>query len=340
MNIRPRPDARTAPYANGGKSVLIIKFGDVADLIQALPAVAAIREHHVGARVTLLTHEPCRALAEAAPYFDIVEAGGKPRDPQGVAQLIARIRAAKFDMVYDFEMSARTNNYYLALRPWPPCWSGAPPGVSHPFDPDAHAHLHGVDRYCAQARAAGVLGALEGAAPDLSWAPAALHNPPRLQPAFFGLRGAFILLAPNGAPARVQGAWPKENYAELARRIAARGVTPVAVGEPSERAWGAAVGAASPRAKNLVGRADLFQIVALAGRAAYCVGEDGLALIAAAAAGAACLELLAHTPDPDAVVARGAGPVIRFTAASPALVPVEQVDRALARCGAYPAATA
>src|SRR5690606_2115726 len=81
--------------------VLVIQLGGVGAFLQALAAVKLIRERHVGARFTLLTTEATKELAEKSPYFDTVEADGKPTEPQAITKLIARIRAAKYDMIYD-----------------------------------------------------------------------------------------------------------------------------------------------------------------------------------------------------------------------------------------------
>src|SRR5262249_32934038 len=114
-------------------SVLVIQLGDVAPFVQSLAAAKCIRDAHVGARITLLTTDTTRDLAEKCPYFDAVETDGKPKEPQAITKLIARIRATKYDMVYDFEASSRTTNYFQGLRPWPPKWSGAIAAASHSY---------------------------------------------------------------------------------------------------------------------------------------------------------------------------------------------------------------
>ena len=116
----------SADAAKGANKVLVIQLGDLAAFVHALGAAKRIREEHVGARITLLTTEAMRPLAEKAPYFDTVEADGKPKEPQAITQLIARIRAAKYDMIYDLEGSNRTNNYFHGMRPWPPLMADWP----------------------------------------------------------------------------------------------------------------------------------------------------------------------------------------------------------------------
>jgi ADP-heptose:LPS heptosyltransferase len=204
-----RKDASKSESAN---RVLVIQLGGLADFVAALAAARLIREAHIGARITVLTTEATRELAELCPYFDTVEADGKPQEPQAITKLIARIRAAKYDMIYDLEGSSRTKNYFQGLRPWPPKWSGAVAGASHAYlDPD-RGHLNPLDRYAAQLAAAGLDIAAAPLMPDLSWLRSVLRDPPRLRPDFFGIRGDYVLLLPRGADAEPNRRWPQEKY--------------------------------------------------------------------------------------------------------------------------------
>ncbi|MGE0742444.1 MAG: glycosyltransferase family 9 protein [Hyphomonadaceae bacterium] len=326
-----RKPASSQQGETNAKRVLVIQLGGIAEFVQALAAAKRIREAHVGARITLLTTDATRELAEKAPYFDSVEADGKPKEPQAITKLIARIRAAKYDIVYDLEGSNRTSNYFQGLRPWPPKWSGPIAGASHAYVDPTRGQLHPLDRYAGQLAVARI-GA-EPLVPDLSWLRSVMRDAPRLQPDYFGIRGAYVLLFPRGADAESNRHWGEENYIKLAQRIANHGVTPVVMGGTEERALGAAVVKAEPRAKNLVTRADLFQSIGMAERAAFAVGDDVELMHVAAAAGAPCLAFLSSLARPDQAAPRGRGGVIEFTAAVIADIPVDQVERQLRNCG-------
>jgi ADP-heptose:LPS heptosyltransferase len=319
-----RKNTRTGD--SGAKRILIIQLGGLAQFVQALAPARAIRDAHIGAHITLLTTETTQALAEQCPYFDKVEADGKPKEPQAITKLIARIRTAKFDMIYDLEGSSRTNNYFQGMRPWPPKWSGPVAGASHAYMDATRANLHPLDRYAGQLAAAGV-GHDDPLLPDLTWLRTVLRDPPRLSPDYFGIRGQFVLLLPRGTDAESNRRWPEAKYVELARRIARHGVTPVVLGGP------AAIAKEEPRAKNLVTRPDVFQVAALAQRAAFAVGDDVDLMHVAAAAGAPCLVFLTAGADPDKAGPRGHGGVVAFTASVLADLPVEQVERQLRNCG-------
>lgn len=328
-----KPDASFENETNAPKKVLVIQLGGVAEFVRALAAAKRIREAHVGARITLLTTEATRELAEKAPYFDTVEADGKPKEAQAITKLIARVRAAKYDMIYDLEGSSRTNNYFQGMRPWPPNWSGPVSGASHAFIDAERAHLHPLDRYQRQLACAG----LEGGPlmPDLSWLRGVMRNPPRLQPDYFGLRGRFLLILPRGADSEPHRRWPEAKYVEIARRAAQNGVTPVVLGGEAERAVGAAIAKAEPRARNLVTRADLFQMIALMERASLAVGDDVELMHVAAAAGAPCVVFLAALNKPEQEAPRGPGGVVTLTATVVGDLTVEQVERQMRNCGVY-----
>jgi len=317
---------------NATKRVLVIQLGGIAEFVQALAAAQRIREHHVGARITLLTTESTRELAEKCPYFDTVEADGRPKEPQAITKLIARIRTAKYDMVYDLEGSSRTSNYFQGLRPWPPKWSGPTAGASHAYLEPERTHLPPLVRYARQLAVAGV-GAGEELIPDITWLRQALRDPPRLQPDYFGIRGPYVLLLPRGASGDANRRWPEEKYVDLARRIAAHGVTPVVLGSTDERPIGAAIAKEEPRAKNLVTRPDFFQCVGLAERASFAVGDDVDLMHVAAASGVSSLVFLSAQANPECAAPKGRGGVVAFTATVIADLPVEQVERQLRNSG-------
>lgn len=321
--------------ADAANRVLVIQLGGIAEFVQSLAAAKRIRDAHVGARITLLTTETTKDLAEKCPYFDTVEADGKPKEPQAITALIRRIRAAKYDVVYDLEGSNRTNNYFQGMRPWPPKWSGPIAGASYAYLDADRAHLHPFDRMEAQLYKAGL--GVEGAPlmADLSWLRSVLRDPPRLQPDFFGIRGPYVLLMPRGSDAENNRRWPEDKYIDLARRIARHGVTPVVFGGTDERPIGAAIAKAEPRAKNLVTRSDLFQAIGMAERCSFAVGDDVELMHIAAAAGAPCLVFLSSLNNPERAAPRGRGGVVALTAAVIADLPVEQVEMQLRNCGVF-----
>ena len=334
------------------RRVLIIKLTDLRGFVEMLAAAAQIRERYVGARVTLLTTAPFKALAEASPYFDVVEAEAAHAalnesapsasaagivdaiDAARALKIAGRIRAAKFDMIFDFEKSKLTSGFFQLVRIGGAHWSGEVEGCSHPLHMPANGSHHPLDVLATQMRDAGV-SVREPVLPDMRWLKNALQDAPRIRPEYFGLRGPYVVLTPSAESADSQSAWPVDKYLELARRIVAQGAVPVVLGGSEVRSIGATIAAKEPKAKNLVVRTDVFQTISLCQRAAHVVGDDVETMHIAAAAGASCVALLSSLADLDETTPRGRGGVVAVTAAVVADLPVEQIDRQLRNSGAY-----
>ena len=300
------------------KEVLVIKLSALGDFVLALGAMRAVREFHPSARITLLTTPPYEEFARFCPYFDAVETDGRPEGMKATAALIARIRRAKYDIIYDFQTSGRTRNYFTALSRSgkAPLWSGHHEKAAFFHDNAARDTMHSIDRLAEQLEVAGVApqGRWLGRSapfPDLGWVRPKLGDTPRLSPAYFGIQPPYMLLIPGASEHREAKRWPLENYAELARRIADIGITPVIIGGKAEGQLAHDISKKETRAKNIASRTDLFQIVTLAETAMFVVGNDTGPMHMATLAGAPGIALFALTEsNPDHSAPRGPQTVI------------------------------
>lgn len=283
------------------KRVLVIKLSALGDFVLALGAIKAVRETHMAARITLLTTPPYAEFAKQCPYVDDVETDGRPDSVTTTRDLIKRIRAQKYDIIYDFHTSGRTANYFKALNMpgrKPPLWSGHAPNCAFPHANPDRAGMHTIDRLAEQLSHAGV--GPEGGytretapKPDLSWVGPALGHPPRLTPAYFSIEGPYALIIPGASAHREAKIWPANHFATIARNIADRGVHPVVIGGKAEGQIAAAIQKVEPRVINLVTRTDLFQIVSLAQGALFAIGNDTGPMHMATLAGAPGVALFA-----------------------------------------------
>lgn len=323
--------------------VLIIKLSALGDFVLAMGGMKAIREHHPSAQITLLTTPPFEAFAKACPWFDRIETDGRPKDATATTRLLRRLRSEKYDIIYDLQTSGRSSNYFLALRPNPPLWSGMAPGCAFPdLNPD-RTNCHSIERIAAQLSQAGIgpkHGYPPGTAPlaDFSWIGPSLRNPPRLQPAFFSLKKPYALLIPGSSAHRTAKRWPEENYVELARWIARQGVMPVVIGGRSESEIGNMVTRAEPKAKTLCTRTDLFQVATLGAEACFAVGNDTGPMHMVTLAGSPGIALFATSEsDPDKARPRGSN-VIVVEAEILEQVSVSDVIQAIQALGVIPSA--
>ncbi len=340
--------AKLASPVNPGasaKEVLVIKLSALGDFMLALGAMKAVRDFHPSARITLLTTPPFEDFASHCPYFDRVETDGRPATMKATTALLNRIRKQRYDIIYDFQTSGRTKNYFTALSRAgkAPLWSGHHEKAAFFHDNPDRGKMHSIDRLAEQLAVAGLApggrwNRSNYPKPDLSWVRPKLRDAPRLQPAYFGLEQPYMLLIPGASEHREAKRWPVERYAELATRIADAGVTPAVIGGKAEGQIAQEILKREKRAKSLVTRTDLFQIVALAEKAAFVVGNDTGPMHMAAIAGAPGVALFAtNESDPDHAAPRGARSPIINSAPTLAELEVDTVWRSIRALGVLPA---
>ncbi len=294
---------------NPAPQILVIKLSALGDMILAFPAFARIRAAHPDARITLLTTPPFAALAQASPYFDAVDPGGRPRRLSELARLARRLRRARFARVYDLQGVDRTHVYFQLLRPFPPPWSGVAPGCALPHRNPARMTLHTLERQAEQLNHAGLTPPDRtepgcAAAPDVGWL-AALAEP------IADLAGRLALLVPGAAPTRPRKRWPADSYGALARALGEAGFAVCVMGGAAEQGLAEAIVRAAPGSRNLAGMTSLAQIAALGARASLAVGNDTGPMHLLAAAGAPCVSLFSDDSDPALCGPRGRVTILR-----------------------------
>lgn len=296
--------------------ILVIRLGALGDFVLSFGPFAAIRAHHPGARITLLTTPPFAPLARRSPWFNEVWEDGRPSstDLPGLLRLARRLRRAGFARVYDLQTSGRSSRYrWLVGRGAE--WSGIARGASHRHDTPHRNHTHTIERQREQLEIAGIT---RFPAPALDWLDddlSALSLPPR-----------FALLVPGASPKRPLKRWPTERFGALAAGLP---LPSVVLGGRAEAAMGAAIAAAAPGAVNLAGRTSFAQVAAVARRAAFAIGNDTGPTHLLAAAGCPTLALFGEDSDPALCAPRG--PAVAVLRHAPlAELGVEQVRAALA----------
>ncbi len=281
-----------APGTGAGHAVLVIRLGALGDFVQSFGPFAAIRAHHPGQRIILLTTPPFAPLARRSPWFDEVWEDGRPRwtDLRALWVLRARLRGAGFGRVYDLQTSGRSSRYRLLLG-LGVAWSGTAIGCSDPHDNPMRTRMHTLERQRDQLQGAGIH---EFPAPALDWLDADL--------AAFALPERFALLVPGASPPRPAKRWPAERFGAFA---AGCDLPCVVIGGKAEAEIAATIVAAAPRTINLVGRTSFAEIAALARRAVCAVGNDTGPTHLIAASGCPTLALFGDDSDPALCAPRG-----------------------------------
>jgi len=272
--------------------ILVIKLAALGDVVQAFEPFAAIRAHHAGARITLLTIPAYAGLARRSPWFDEVWEDGRPAwsDLPALLRLRRKLRAAGFERVYDLQTSARSSRYRWLL-PRGVEWSGIARGASHPHANPRRDFMHTAERQREQLEMAGIH---DFPAPALDWLDDDVGE--------FGLPDRFALLVPGASPGRTGKRWPVERFCALAAGL---GMPCAVVGGPAEAGLAAAIAAAAPGTVDLTGRTSFLALGAIARRAAVAVGNDTGPTHLVAAAGCPTVVLFGPESDPALCAPRG-----------------------------------
>jgi ADP-heptose:LPS heptosyltransferase len=292
------------------KKILVIKLGTLGEFVLALAAMQKIRQAHPKAKITLLTTPQFEALAKTSRFFNAVETDGAPEGLGGWTALVSRVRAARYQRVYDLEASPQTNLLFQMLRPFPPPWSGTAAGCAMPHANRGRMRMHMLERHAEQLKQAGIwpdAPTLAGTAPspDLSWIIQRLGDS---RPVPGGVKPRpYALLVPGG---QKEKRWPAERYGELGALLRISGFDLVVIGGPEESALARTI-QRHAQARDLTGRTDFAQIATVAARAALAVGNDSGPMQLIASVGTPTLVLFSKLSDPELNAPRGHVSVLR-----------------------------
>lgn len=247
--------------------VLVVKLGALGDVLLAEGALRDIREHHPGARISLLTRRPFSALLRRCPWVDAVLVDeNHPRwRLDAMWRLARRLRAERFDLAYDLQNSRRSA-FYLTRLLRGVTWSGTDARATLRTGHPAPATLPVLQRHAVQLIDAG-LSARHAIEPRADW----LCDPVDDLLDAARVQAPFAVLLPGSSARGAAKRWP--HYAELAKRLAARGLLPVTVPGPEELdAFGDFPGIClrTPDGRAL----DLHALAGVLRRAAAVVGND------------------------------------------------------------------
>jgi ADP-heptose:LPS heptosyltransferase len=277
--------------------ILVVKLGALGNVVLSFGPFAAIRRHHAGAHITLLTTRPYSDWLSHAPWFDDIWIDERPEwwDLSGWRRLRRRLAEGQFDRAYDLQTSGRSSQYFQMLPHGSrPEWSGIAHGCALPDRDPNRNRMHDIDRQFGQLRQAGIsIRPL----PEMSWSQGDISG--------FDLPVPYVLLAPGSSPHRLAKRWPAARFAELAAMLAERGLTPVVIGTAPEQPLAAAIRDAVPSTIDLTGRTDFMQLTSLGAGARVAIGNDTGPMHLIAATNCPCVVLFSRDSDPKLTAPRG-----------------------------------
>lgn len=279
--------------------ILVIKQGALGDMINAMGAFSAIRQSFPQAHIILLTGSTYEKLARETPFFDDVWMDTRPKNPLKLWALCLKLKAWKFDWVFDLQNSRRTSWYFRFMgKGTPTKWSGIASGCSHPQRRPDRRKLHAFPRFADQLKIAGLdLQDQKELYPDMSWLKADISR--------FNLPEKFIVLVPGSSKTGAYKRWTAKGYGELAQWIHAQNITPVLVGGADETDVIQSIMSVAPQSFDLSRQTSFLDIGEIQKQALATVGNDTGAVHLAAAVGCPTLVLWSKASAPEVFAPRG-----------------------------------
>jgi len=289
----------------GGDGILVIPGPGLGRFVQTLGALSALRRHHAGQRIVVLTSAEAAAFAGATPFVDsvIIDEELPWWDLRATLALRKTLRQMHTACVYDFGDPVRSKWLFRLKHGWRVpadklaaiAWSGRVPGTAL-YDPHAQrAGMHIVDRVIAQLGDAGIA---EVPLPDLSWVARTVKS----YTAPFKMNEPYVLIGLDGGPG---GAWTTAAVIAAAAWAASQGLTPVLVGLSPQPLIAEEVQDAVPRTRDISGQAPGSDLVFLAWGARAAVGPDSGLMTLIATAGCKSAVLCGTGSDPTVEGPRG-----------------------------------
>jgi ADP-heptose:LPS heptosyltransferase len=252
------------------KKILVIRFQPLKYFIHCIPAFAAIRKRHENDEVTILTESSLVDFCKSSRLFDKVWLDIKPEWFQILAlkDLIRRLKAGKFDMVYDLQNDNRSKWYFKLIGYKKPMWnSSVIDWCSHYHEIKEDDNMHFQDLIYEQLNITGIKSM-----PMIDISYMANDSEGSELPA------DFAMICSGGDRAKMAHKWNPSNYAEIIDYLHTRyNITSVLVGDRGDDALINALVAkqcVSAKPINYSGKTDINGIISLAKKARFCLGNE------------------------------------------------------------------
>ncbi len=265
-----------------GERVIVRAPNWLGDVVMALPALAALRQHTPGTLIVAVRpHLAALFEEETAVRPDAIERVDPARER-------AQLRDLNADTIVLFPNSF--HSAWLARRSgirqrWGYRSSGRrwllTRAVARP-----RGHVHQVQYYLELVRRLGIEAGDE--TPRLRPRPATLERTDALLSGHGISPGSRLVGLAPGAAYGYAKRWPPTRVAQLVVELTARGLTPVLVGAPADRETARAIESSLPKGvgvADLTGRTTLRDLVGVLARCAAFVSNDSGAMHVAAAVG-------------------------------------------------------
>jgi len=248
--------------------ILVIKLSALGDFILALGAMSAIRKHHKGDKITILTTPAYKDLAEKSGYFDevVVMKRAKFYEIGEWFNLIKFLNQGGFSRVYDLQCQDRTKIYYNLFFKKPE-WAGVIKGAKFFYSNPEWRKMHAFKRMKEILKVAGIE---DVPLPDLSWMKTDVSSLIEMNK----IKKPFVIFIPGCSPEHPQKRWPALNYASLALKVMRDGYSVVLIGSRDDVDAIEKVKKICPAVIDLSEMTTIYDIYSLAQESSGIVGND------------------------------------------------------------------
>jgi ADP-heptose:LPS heptosyltransferase len=282
------------------RKILVIRYSPVKFFFHCLSAFRAIREKHIDDEIVLITEEQLAKIAKKSGCFDrvIIDKMSEWYDLLGVYENVKKLRAEKFDLVYDLQNDSRSEWHFRLIGYKKPEWnSSIIDWCSIPYKiPDGELP-HFQDNIQAQLKRAGVKNFREVDLEFLEMEQKPDELPER-----------YAMLCPAGNPENIAHKWEAEKYAELIDFLEVEhGIKSLLVGSAGyDHNINEFIidNTTKSSALNIAGLTELHDLYTIAKYAVFCLGNDTAPIHMAAFAGAKTVMLCSRFSPADIIAPR------------------------------------
>ncbi len=281
---------RSRPISRPVQRIVIFKFFGIGSIVFLTPLFRALRKTYPSSRLTFVTFESNRRLAELFHLADqviTVRIGGPALFVKDVAKLVWILARTRYDMAVDAEFFSRLSVILAYLSRAPIRVGYYSPGMCRNALLTERAYYnhyrHITEVFLALARA--------DSADEGNGEPSPLKLPSEISEMDIGFRPArpFIAINVNTSELCLERRWPASSFVELSVRLLKiyDDMDLVFVGDATERSYVEDIVAriSDDRVINLAGRTSFDQLLAVLQRAALVVSNDSGPLHLACALG-------------------------------------------------------
>jgi ADP-heptose:LPS heptosyltransferase len=280
------------------KKILIIRFEPLKYFIHCIPAFSAIRKKHENDEITILTEKSLVDFCKSSGFFDKVWLDAKPEwfQVMGVKDILRRLRAGKFDMVYDLQDDNRTKWYFKLIGYKKPRWNSSIVDWCSDHYPLPNEDIHFQDFLLNKLKVSGI------------------KSMPLIDISYMAtdegseLPERFAMICSGGDRGKVAHKWHPVKYAEVIDYLHnTHKITSVLVGDgKNDRLINSLVAKQCINAKpiNYSGKTTINGIISVAKKAAFCLGNETATTHIAAYAGCKTIMICSRFSPPEILAPR------------------------------------